>query len=686
MDEPTSKSLPVPPTLCSPPEERLAQLWGQGQQPNVQQFLAEVPDLSPAHVAAVLGVDQWERWQRGERIAAETYLERYPILQGDVEGAVELVYGEFLLREQLGEAPALDEFVHRFPQYAARLQQQLELHRALGTGSLGDSETAAATGVASVSRSKRSQVWPTLAGYEILGVLGRGGMGVVYKARQLSLNRLVALKMILAGAHAGPHELARFHTEAEAAARLQHPNIVQVYEIGTQDGRPFLALEFVDGSLAKSLAGTPLPPRQAAQWAETLARAVHYAHQHGVVHRDLKPGNVLLSRDGQLKIADFGMAKIMAGRVGGHTQSGALVGTPSYMAPEQAEGRIRQLGPATDVYGLGAILYELLTGRPPFRAASMQETLDQVRHEQPTPPSHLQPKLPRDLETICLTCLQKEPTRRYSSAAALAEDLHAFLAGEPIRSRPPGPWDRLLHWARRRPAEAVLVASGSVAFIGLGVGIFWSHALLVGAVAGLSLLVGSWWYSARLQRALREVTRQQVLAERSVERLQLLLEMTRRLVRTTQLEELLRLLAESAARLTNAEFSTIYLLDRERGELWSMVTMDEEVGEIRLPLGVGIAGSVALTGEPVNIPDAYADPRFDPTVDRRTGHRTRNLLTVPMTDQDGTMLGVFQVINKQEGAFGVEDIEILSSLAASAAIGIEGKDDLGARRDGDQPG
>jgi WD40 repeat protein/serine/threonine protein kinase len=332
-------------------------------------------------------------------------------------------------------------------------------------------------------------VWPQVTGYEILGELGRGGMGVVYRARQVALDRLVALKMILAGSLAGREDLDRFRLEAEAAARLQHPNLVQIYEIGEQEGRPFFSLEFMaGGSLEDKLQGKPLPARQAAELIETLARAMHYAHQRGIIHRDLKPGNVLLTADGTPKITDFGLAKRLDREGGGHTQTGDILGTPAYMAPEQASGRIREVGPATDIYALGTILYEMLTARPQFLSESVMEVLEQVRQQDPVPPSRLQPRVPRDLETICLKCLEKEPRKRYASGEALADDLRRFLNREPILARPTPAWERGLKWARRRPAVAALLA--------------------VSAVAGLTILGGSLWYNARLSASI-EATEQQ---------------------------------------------------------------------------------------------------------------------------------------------------------------------------------
>jgi WD40 repeat protein len=297
-----------------------------------------------------------------------------------------------------------------------------------------------------------------LAGYDVLLELGRGGMGVVYLARQRKLQRVVALKMILAGGHAGGAELLRFLGEAAAVAQLQHPNLVPLFESGQQDGLPYFTLEYVPGgSLAQKLRGGPLPPGDAAGLVQQLARGMHYAHQRGIIHRDLKPANVLLAEDDTPKITDFGLAKWAAAGEG-LTASGDVMGTPSYMAPEQADGKSKDVGPAADVYALGAILYECLTGRPPFQGPTSLETLHQVVRDEPVAPGRLQPRTPRDLDTICLKCLHKEPARRYADAGALAEDLRRFRAGEPILARPAGPLERAAKWARRRPAAAAVLA------------------------------------------------------------------------------------------------------------------------------------------------------------------------------------------------------------------------------------
>jgi WD40 repeat protein len=315
-----------------------------------------------------------------------------------------------------------------------------------------------------------------VAGYEILGELGRGGMGVVYKALHVKLHRLVALKMILAGSHAHADDLARFSTEAEAVARLRHPNIVQIYDIGEQAGLPYFSLEFVEGgSLEARLDGTPWQAPRAAQLVELLARAMHAAHQRGIVHRDLKPANVLLTSDGTPKITDFGLAKRLD-QDAGQTRTGTIMGTPSYMAPEQAGGAKAGIGPVADVYALGAVLYELLTGRPPFKAATPLDTILQVLGGEPVPPSQLNARVPRDLETVCLKCLQKEPAKRYVTSEGLADDLRRFQNGEPILARPVGRLEKFGRWCRRNPVVAGLVSLVALVLV-VGTAISWYFAV-----------------------------------------------------------------------------------------------------------------------------------------------------------------------------------------------------------------
>jgi len=319
---------------------------------------------------------------------------------------------------------------------------------------------------------------PVIPGYIVESVLGYGGMGIVYRAYHLRLHRPVALKMLLARGHALRTDRERFEREAEAVAALRHPNIVQIYDIGDVNGQPFFTMEFVEGdSMAKALEGTPQPARQAAALVALLADAIHAAHQCGIVHRDLKPGNVLLTTDGTPKVTDFGLAW----RVKGGTEltlSGVPVGTPSYMSPCQARGDQSAMGPATDIWALGAILYEMLVGRPPFHADTASATLHLVVSQEPVPVRRLNPRVPRDLQTICLKCLHKEPHRRYANAQALAEDLRRFERGVPIKARPVGPVEHAVRWVRRQPALA-----GA-----LGLGILLASALICTVV---------WWHGQR---------------------------------------------------------------------------------------------------------------------------------------------------------------------------------------------
>jgi serine/threonine protein kinase len=295
---------------------------------------------------------------------------------------------------------------------------------------------------------------PVIPGYTVFGEIGRGGMGVIYRAHQVSLDRPVALKVLRRGASVDERE--RFRSEAEAAARLRHLHIAQVYDAGTSDGRNYIAMEYLDGgTLARKLGGQAQSPTDAATLMESLARAAQHAHENGVVHRDLKPSNVLLAADGLPKIADFGLARQTVSGLG--TRTGDLLGTPSYMAPEQAAGRSHQSGPAGDIYSLGAVLYECLTGRPPFQGESLIETLEQVQGQRVTPPRSIVPGLPADLEAICLRCLEKEPGKRYITAGQLADDLRRFLDGRPVNARPVGLTGQIVHWcARNRVAAALL--------------------------------------------------------------------------------------------------------------------------------------------------------------------------------------------------------------------------------------
>ena len=300
---------------------------------------------------------------------------------------------------------------------------------------------------------------PEIPGYEVLAVLGRGGHGIVYRVRHLKLKRVAALKMLLTGEYASSAELARFMREAEAIAALQHPNIVQIYDVGEVEGRPYFTMEFVGGgSLTQKQAGSPQPAQYSASVVESLARAIHVAHSAGIIHRDLKPANILLSIDGTPKISDFGLARPFEGQ-DDITRDAARIGTPSYMAPEQIVGKPGTVGPPADIYALGATLYELLTGRPPFRGETATETERQLLTREPVPPSQLNAKVPHDLETICLKCLYKEPARRYRTAAALAEDLGRFQRGEPISARRVGSFERFWKWVRRHPGPAIAAAS-----------------------------------------------------------------------------------------------------------------------------------------------------------------------------------------------------------------------------------
>ncbi len=488
---------PMPPV--SPHPERLV------LQESVDSLSASLSDQIES-----LACELRSRWKAGQRDSLEALGPQFAQLSGNSEHLLDLIYHEILIREEFGEIPRLEDYSLRFPEYVDRLHRLFAVHGALENDSsdnigtdfdsrfshADDSPFDDLTSDRDSSENDRSgkctPQWPRKArvslavdappGYELLEEIGRGGMAVVYRARQLILNRTVAIKMLLGGSMASQEVLARIQQEARAVAQLQHPGIVQIHEVGEHRGLPFLSLEFVPGgTLHEWLNGQPLSPLEACRIVEQLARITHFAHEQGIVHRDLKPANVLLterpggaeagrtlpleaSRSGSasttmsffVKISDFGLARVLGHR-SDLTATGQVIGTPSYMAPEQASGSTDEAAPAQDIYSLGAILFELLTGRPPFRGATLFDTLEQVREDEPVPPRRLQPRVPKDLDTVCLKCLEKIPHRRYVTALELAEDLRAVQCGDSVRARPVGRLERGWKWVRRSPAVASLL-------------------------------------------------------------------------------------------------------------------------------------------------------------------------------------------------------------------------------------
>jgi eukaryotic-like serine/threonine-protein kinase len=379
---------------------------------------------------------------------------------------------------QSGQSPGVPAHEAVTGKFLAHESESTGQHHALSGDSSRDSGHGGSTGDSSGGAKQHglSSGPPTIPGYDIVGELGRGGMGVVYKAWHVPSKRFVALKMIITGAEASETQRKRFRVEAEAATRLAHPNIIQVHEVGEFQGHPYFSLEFCGGgSLAKKLSGNPMLPQAAALVVEKLARAVAVAHHQQIIHRDLKPGNILLSSETEPKISDFGLAKRLDSE-DVQTRTGAVMGTPSYMPPEQAIGAGQHVGTPVDIYALGAILYECLTGRPPFKSATAVDTLDQVKRQEPVAPRLLNATVPAELDLICLKCLRKSPEQRYATATELADELRRYLSGEPIRTRPISSLTRAGQWISARPIQSGLLA--------IAVG-----AILVAAVIGvLSLL------------------------------------------------------------------------------------------------------------------------------------------------------------------------------------------------------
>ena len=453
---------------------RFEAAWEAGSEPSIDEYLPADKSVRQAALVELVHAELEYRLKAGQPGRVEQYLQRYPQLAEKSGTIVELVVAEYRQRQRREADLAAESFLERFPQQKEELSARLgEL--AAGEGA-NDSTGASAGATVSLGEKKRVET-PTLTTpkqfghYQLLGEIARGGMGVVYRARDEKLNRVVALKMMLSGSHASAEEAERFQVEAEAVAKLGHPNIVQIYEVGEKEGQAYISLEYIDGgSLDEKIGQTAQGVLESARLVETLAEAMQLAHANEIIHRDLKPANILLTVDGDPKITDFGLAKRMDDD-SARTKSGTVIGTPSYMAPEQACGNTDTLSTATDVYSLGAILYHMLVGRPPFQADSQLDTLLQVVSDEPVAPRRLNERISRDLETITLKCLRKAPSQRYANGGELAVELGRFLAGEPIRARAVSQLERGWKWCRRRPAVAGLWAFALILLFTLGIGI-----------------------------------------------------------------------------------------------------------------------------------------------------------------------------------------------------------------------
>ncbi len=554
------------------------------------------PAISPQIVDDILD-EQRRRWSQNERVLVEDFIQRIPALATDSGIVLDLIYNEIVLREKAGEAPTQQEYLQRFPDLAADLALQFEVDGGLDWEMIADTPAPPEETESKPVRQQspnRSTPYPSVDGYAITGWIGRGATGVVYKARQLSQDRSVALKVVLACTRRVDDAASALHAESAKLASLRHPHICPIYEIAVDAGRLVLAQERVEGNLLSRVGDPSVSPRQAAQWAESLARTVRDIHAMGIVHGNLTPANILVSFNGILKITDIGLARFCD-----PVPRSDLSELANYRAPELANGDRQALGPACDVFGIGQILRALLGSKS-------------LRPQ----PNLTTPGISRELETICLHCLNTEPGNRYPTMAALAEDLAAFLAGKPIQARRTGILQRVMH-AMRAWREPPRKGENTAVMVG----------------------------------------------HRRADRVQLVFDLACRLMRCTDLSALVRHLAEAAAWLTHAERAIVYIVDRDQGEFWAPTLSGVEVEEWRSPLDVGIAGDVVRTKQPVNLGSDSADPRKD--------SKTRNLLALPILNGTESVIGVIEIANTKNAAFSAEDTELLSNLLTAAAIAVE---------------